>query len=351
METNEGRAKILVIDDEEVIRSLLADVLGDKGYDVTAVATGEEGYQEAYNKDFDVMIIDLMLPGDDGLKIINFIKKNDPDAVIIVITGCNSMESIQEALRLGAFDYITKPFDIEQISFAVNRAVNSKSLVDTNKRLLRGLSEQNVDLEKKVAERTQKLTVANENLKEVYIRMIATLISVIEAKDAYTRSHSENVAKYSVAIAKEMALSDDQIDLINKAAQLHDIGKIGIDDSILNKPGKLTAEEFDIIKEHPMKAQEILKPLDFLNDAIELIRQHHERYDGKGYPSGNKGDQIPIGARIMAVADTYDAMISGRPYRQSLFSKDQVIEEIRQNAGTQFDPKVVEAFLRIAHSL
>ena len=351
MEPSIIQPKILVIDDEEVIRNLLTDVLGDKGYEVTAVASGEEGYQEAYNKDFDVMIVDLMLPGDDGLKIINFIKKNDPDAVVIVITGCNSMESIQEALRLGAFDYITKPFDIEQISFAVKRAVASKSLVNTNKRLLKELSKQNILLEKKVDERTQKLTIANQHLQEVYIRMIATLISVIEAKDAYTKSHSENVAKYCVAIAKEMALPLEHVDLINKAAQLHDIGKIGTDDSILNKAGKLTPEEFDIIKQHPLKAEEILKPLEFLNAAIELIKQHHERYDGQGYPLGVKGEQIPLGARIMAVADTYDAMISGRPYRKTIFTKEQVIEEIKRNAGTQFDPKVVDAFLQVVKSL
>ena len=148
-----------------------------------------------------------------------------------------------------------------------------------------------------------------------------------------------------------MALTEDQVDLIKKAAQLHDIGKIGIDDSILNKPGKLTPEEFDVVKQHPSKAEEILKPLEFLNEALSLIKLHHERYDGKGYPLGVNGEEIPLGARIMAVADTYDAMISGRPYRKSVFTKEQVIEEIKSNAGTQFDPKIVDAFLRIIDSL
>ncbi|MBU1863623.1 MAG: response regulator [Candidatus Omnitrophica bacterium] len=343
----EGPSKVLVIDDEEIIRNFLIDLLVDQGCTVKAVATGEAGYETAMNEDFDLIIIDFMLPGDDGLNIIEHIRRNDPDAIIIVITGYNSIENMRGALRAGAFDYVPKPFDLEQMTFAVRRALASRHHVKTNKRLMKEVSGQNKILEEKVQERTQKLQVAYEDLKNVYLRIITALISAMEAKDSYTAHHSENVAKYSVALAKEMMLPSDEVELIDRAAQLHDIGKIGILDMVLNKPGKLTEEEFDQIKQHPLKAGEILKPLDFLGSAIQLVTHHHERYDGRGYPFGTPGDQIPLGARIIAVADTYDAIMSERPYRVRQFTKEECIEEIRKNIGSQFDPKVVAAFMRI----
>jgi len=344
------KKKILVIDDEEIIRQLVADILKNQEYEIVTAATGEEGFQEALQNDYDLLIVDINLPHEDGLSIVGHIKKNDPDAIIIVITGCDTVHNIHEALHLGVFDYIPKPFDVDQLRFAVGRAISAGSLIKTNKKLMKELSEQNRLLEQKVEERTQRLTVAYEHVQEVYLRIITTLVSVIEAKDPYTKSHSENVAKYSVAIARTMNLSIAQIELINKAAKLHDIGKIGIYDSILNKPGKLTSEEFEEVKQHPTKGEEILKPLDFLDVATALIKQHHERFDGKGYPCGLKEEEILIGARIMAVADAYDAMMSGRPYRKTRFTREQAIEEIRRNSGTQFDPRVVDAFLRAVDS-
>lgn len=347
-----SKGKILVIDDEEVIRNLFMDILAtNDDYEVVTVATGEEGYQEAMTHDYDLMIVDIMLPGDDGLKIIRHIRNNDPDAVVIVISGASTFENIQEALRIGVFDYITKPFDIDQITFAVRRAISSANLVKANKRLMRELSIRNTVLEETIDERTERLALTYEHLQNVYMKIITTLVSVIEAKDPYTKSHSENVARYSVAIAKVMGLSLAQIELINKAAKLHDIGKITLHDSVLLKPERLTAEEYEEIKLHPLKAEEILKPLDFLNVAIELIRQHHEKYDGSGYPFGMKGEQIHLGARIMAVADAFDAMTSGRSYKERSLSKEEAAEEVKNNAGGQFDPKVVDAFLRVLDSL
>jgi len=347
-----SKGKILIIDDEEVIRNLFVDMLsGEDGYDVTTVATGEDGYQEAMSNDYDLMVIDIMLPGDDGLKIIKHIRNNDPDSVIIVISGASTFENIQEALRIGVFDYITKPFDVDQISFAVRRAVSASNLIKANKRLMRELSIRNTVLEETIDERTERLALTYEHLQDVYMKIITTLVTVIEAKDPYTKSHSENVARYSVAIAKVMSLSLAQIELINKAAQLHDLGKITIHDSVLLKSGRLTPEEYEEIKLHPLRAEEILKPLDFLNVAIELIKQHHERYDGTGYPFGLKGEQIHLGARIMCVADAFDAMTSGRSYKERSLSKEEAAEEVKNNAGGQFDPKVVDAFLKILDSL
>ena len=342
-----GEKKILVIDDEKIVRDLLRDTLTERGYEVITVANGEEGYQEAMNNDFNLIIIDFMLPGDDGIKIIEHIKKNEPDAVIILVTGCNIVENIQNAVHAGVFDYLPKPFDIEQLMFSVERALSAQSLAATNKRLLRELSEKNILLEEKVEERTESLRRAYCKLEEVYIGIISSLVSAIEAKDSYTHSHSVNVAKYSVSIAEHMELPNKEVQSINRAAHLHDIGKIGIKDSILNKKEKLTEDEFEEIKKHPITGEEILKPLNFFGHSANLIKQHHERYDGGGYPDGLHGNEILLGARIMAVADTYDAMMSRRPYRKRTFSKQEVIEEIVKNAGIQFDPKVVDAFLNV----
>lgn len=341
-----GEGNILIIDDEEVICDFLRDLLKDREYSVTTEQSGEKGLEVAEKEGFDVVIVDLRMPGMDGIEVLEGLKKHDPDSIVIVITAYGSLESAQQALRLGAYDYITKPFNVEQISFAVKRAVTSRRLIIANRRLMKDLEKQTLLLERKVEERTKELTSTHKELQEVYMRTITALASAVDAKDHYTRSHSEHVTKYAVAIAKEMRLAPSEIELIREACQLHDLGKIGIHDYILTKPGKLTPEEWDEIRLHSLRGAEILKPLTFLNGVIELIRQHHERYDGKGYPYGYKGKKIELGARIIAAADAYDAMISERPYRKA-YSKEGAIKELKRNSGTQFDPKVIKAFLKV----
>lgn len=183
------------------------------------------------------------------------------------------------------------------------------------------------------------------------MQTVKALAQAIDAKDHYTHGHSEKVTKYALMITQEMGLKSEEIEDIRQASELHDLGKIGIHDYILTKPGKLTPEEWENVKLHSLKGAEILEPLDFLDGIIDLVRQHHERYDGKGYPHGLAGEQIKIGARIMAVADAFDAMISKRSYSEKPLTKEEAIEEIKKSSGSQFDPMVVGAFLRIAYKL
>ncbi len=500
-----SKGQILIIDDELVICEFLSDLLKDRGFTIEYVHFGQEGIKQAKSRNFDVVVTDLRLPDIDGIEVVREIKKFNPYSSVIVITGYPSFDTVQEALKLGADDYIVKPFSIDEISFVIKRTVAFHSLVLINKRLMKKLKEDNVKLDEKVKARAKELSlvyqiakdvsstlelnkvletivnrvtrlldvkicsvllfdkvkeeltisvarglsediiaktrleigesisgwvfgqkeallvndietdtrfakrnqekyynhsfisvpmvvkdraigvlnvnnkkskqpftkddfriirgiaqevaVAIENaslyrsLEDTYLRTVMALTSAIDAKDNYTRLHSENVAKYAVIVASEMKLSSKEIDEIKIACGLHDLGKIGIHDSILTKPGKLTAQEWEEMKSHPVKSGEILKPLAFLGEIVQLIVQHHERYDGKGYPYGLEGEGIKLGAKIMTLADSYDAMVSKRPYRERPLTKQEAIEEIRKNSGSQFDPQVVKAFLRIKEKL
>lgn len=346
---NEGN--ILVIDDEEVICNLIKDVLTEKGYSVTTFQDAKRGIEAVRNSSFDAILIDLKMPEIDGLSLLKEIRPRLTENVVIVITGYPSFETVKESLHLGAFDYISKPFDLDELSFTIRRAVTFHRLIVENRRLMEWFAQEKIILEKKVSEKTQELEILYQRLQETYMRTIRALAQAIDAKDHYTRGHSKNVTTYAVMIAQEMGLKSLEIEEIKQACELHDLGKIGIHDYILTKPGKLTLEEWEEVRLHSLRGAEILEPLDFLDGVIDLVRQHHERYDGSGYPYGLAGEQIKIGARIIAVADAFDAMISPRPYREKPLSKEMAIEEIKKNSGIQFDPKVVEVFLRIVDKL
>jgi len=261
-------------------------------------------------------------------------------------------------LDLGVYDYISRPIEAEKLFFLLKKGIELHGLIMANQRFSQGLKERNLALErqnillaKRIEESTKNLTRLYEDLRSTYLRTIKVLAQAIEARDRYTRSHSENVAKIATAIAEEMGLTAKEVDILRQACELHDLGKIGIDDSILNKPTTLTAEEWEQIKRHPLTGAQILEPLTFLNEVVELVRQHHEHFDGSGYPEGRKGDDILLGARIIHLADAYEAMRSARAYRKVPLTKEEAIYEIKKNSGKQFDPRVVDAFLRVADKL
>jgi len=230
------------------------------------------------------------------------------------------------------------------------QAENQK-LIEELKERNATLEKQNIILAKRIEESTKNLTQLYADLRSTYMRTIKALAQAIDARDHYTHSHSENVAKFAVAIAQEMGLSAREIETIGEACELHDLGKIGIEDNILGKDAALSEEEWEQIKRHPVIGAKILEPLTFLNDVTELIRQHHEHYDGSGYPEGRRQEDILLGARIIQLADAYESMCSARSYRKVPLSKEEAIQEVKKNSGKQFDPKVVEVFLRIEDKL
>lgn len=352
-------AKILLINDDEVIsRYLREKLIINGGYTVFYESNAADGLKTFKEQNFDITITKVNRSDLNDTGIIRSLKKIDPYCIIIAFVEEESPQLLEEMTRLGVYDFIHKPINLEKLFFLVKKGVELHSLTIAHRKLTASIQEQNIALQKqnvllakRIEESTKNLTRLYEDLRSIYMRTIKALAQTIDARDHYTHSHSENVAKYAVAIAEEMRLSTQEIGLIRDSCQLHDLGKIGVKDSILTKPAKLTPQELEQIRRHPQTAAKILEPLTFLDDVIALIRQHHEHYDGSGYPEGRRGEDILLGARIIHLADAYDAMRSARSYRKTPLSKEEAILEIKKNSGTQFDPKVVEAFLKVVDEL
>jgi len=344
---------LFICDENGISRYLREQLMIDGGYLVTFKESPKEGLEEFRQNGSDLIIFKPHLLDVNSLKLIKDLKAIDPDCIIIAFLDEDRQEVIEHLFDLGIYDFITKPVNLEKLFFSVRKGMDLHNLLLANRRFTQGLKEGNMALEKqnlmlvkRIEDSTRNLTRLYEDLRSTYMRTIKVLAQAIDARDHYTHSHSENVAKYATIIALEMGLSAKEVEVIHQACELHDLGKIGIEDSILMKPSSLTDEEWLQVRKHPTIGAQILEPLTFLNDVIDLVRQHHEHYDGGGYPEGRKGEDILLGARIINLADAYEAMCSARSYRKNPFTKEEALAEIKRNSGTQFDPLVVEAFLR-----
>ena len=347
--------KILVINHDDTIASYFKHELNVRGYGVSIAYSASSALQDLRNVTFDLIITRFGMPDMEARQLIREIKKIDPDAVIITILEEMDSETLSICMGLGVYEFLSKPINTERLFFLVKKGTELHTILLSNRKLVQSIEEQkealrrqNILLNKRIQELTKSSTRLYENLHTTYMRTIKALAQTIDARDHYTHSHSENVSRYAVRIAEVMEVSSHEIEMIRQACELHDIGKIGIHDKILSKETVLSSEEREQIKLHPLKGAQILEPLNFLEGVIELVNQHHEHYDGSGYPFGHKKDEIPLGARIIHVADAFDAMTSARAYRKVPLGKNQAIEEIKKNSGIQFDPKVVNAFLKVA---
>ena len=354
----ESNRVLFICDDNEVSRYLREQLAIEGGYSVIFEESPETGLSSFRKNSFDIVIIKPSTLDADSLGLVKEFRRVDQDCVIIVFLDEVKPEILEYLFSLGMYDFVTKPINLERFFFLVKKGIELHNLILTNRKFTQGLKENNLALEKqnvllakRIEDSTRNLTRLYEDLRSTYMRTIKVLAQAIDARDHYTHSHSENVARYSTIIATEMGLSTKEIEVIRQACELHDLGKIGIGDSILMKPGALTNEEWVEVRKHPIVGAQILEPLTFLNDVIDLVRQHHEHYDGSGYPEGRKGEDIHLGARILNLADAYEAMRSARSYRKIPLTKEAAVEEVKKNSGTQFDPKVVEAFLKIVDKL
>jgi putative nucleotidyltransferase with HDIG domain len=329
--------KILVVDDEEAIREVISTLLDAQGFRCTTCVNGKVGL-EAFRKDsYDLVLSDIVMPEMDGLKLLAELRMADPDVPAIMVTAMHDISIALEAIRAGAYDYILKPFEKDQLYLSVRRALEHRRLVMENRTY-------QSDLEQLVAERTRQLSIALQDLEQSYDYTLEALGGALDAKDAETEGHCQRVTAFTITIAKAMGVDNSLLRQIARGAFLHDIGKMGVPDQILRKPGPLTPEEREIMRRHCDIGFAVLERIPFLKEAAEIVLAHQEFFDGTGYPRGLKGEQIPLGARIFAVADTLDAMISDRPYRKAL-PISAARDEIRRFSGTQFDPQVVKVFL------
>jgi response regulator RpfG family c-di-GMP phosphodiesterase len=332
----EAKGRVLVLDDEAFIRDVVSRKLTADGYACDLAGDAEAALSRLTQVAYDCILSDVNLPGMNGVEFLRRVRLMDQDVAVIMITGSPDLDCALEAMRLGAYDHLAKPLNLAKLTLTVDRAVEKKRLVRQNR-------EYQLNLESMVADRTKQLNDANDGLRRLFVSSIKALAHALEAKDEYTQGHSERVAEEAVVIAQYLSLPQQDVEDIWIAGFLHDIGKIGIKESVLNKQGKLDASEWEIVQQHPVLAERILGPIDELRDVIQIVRHHHERFDGTGYPGGLKGAGIPLGARILAVADTYDALTSRRPYRAAMSERESV-DTIEAGAGTQFDPVIVRAF-------
>ncbi|MBI4981571.1 MAG: HD domain-containing protein [Candidatus Omnitrophica bacterium] len=354
----ESNRVLLICDNEDLLVGLREQLMVEGGYSVVFEMTSSGGINAIKDNNFDVVFIKLKMTDLPSEDLVKGIRKIDPDAVIIAILEQVNPQILKELLGLGAFEYVTLPINSEKLFFLIKNGGHLHSLIASSRKLMQGLKEQNQALEKqntllakRIEESTKNLTRLYEDLRSTYMRTIKVLAQAIDARDHYTHSHSQNVAKFALAIAVELGLSAKDMELLREACELHDLGKIGVEDNILSKTGPLNEQEWDQIKRHPLIGAQILEPLIFLNDVIELIRQHHEHFDGSGYPEGRKGEDILLGARIIHVADAYESMRSERSYRPIPLSKEEAVAEIKKFTNIQFDPKVVNAFLKVVDKL
>lgn len=332
------RSRILVVDDEPEITAILSDLFAAKYYS-TSAASAEEALELLTKNNYELVVSDITMPGMSGLEMIPHVRNISPDTVVVMISGMQTVESAIGALRLGAFDYVMKPFDLRQVEAVVKRALEHQELIVAKERY-------EDHLEELVEQRTAELDQALNSLEDAYRSTLRALTAALETRDSETHGHSERVVTYSLRLGREYGIDDHRIKALEFGSLLHDIGKIGVPDSILRKPAKLTDEEWVLMREHPLHGQQILRGIEFLQGAALVVAQHHEKWDGSGYPRGLRGEEIDLCARIFSVADAFDAMTSNRVYRKGKPYQDAA-KELDDWAGRQFDPKVVEAFHRV----
>jgi putative nucleotidyltransferase with HDIG domain len=336
--------RILVVDDEEPIREIISSMLSAAGYKVQQASSGVEALAVLNQTgELELVLSDLMMAELDGIALLERAKEKFPDMPVIMVTAVHDISVALAAIRNGAYDYLLKPFEREQLLAIVRRALEHRRLKLENRAY-------QSNLETLVAAKTEQLRQAVTDLERSYDITLEALGDALDLKDAETEGHSKRVTAFTIAIARAMGLSGDRIRVIARGAFLHDIGKMAIPDAILRKPGPLTLEETEIMREHCYRGYQMLRKIPFLAEASEIVYSHQERYDGNGYPRHLSGDEIPLGARIFSVADTLDAITSDRPYRAA-----QPIaaarKEIIRCKGEQFDPAVVEVFLQMPDSI
>lgn len=331
--------RLLIVDDDESVRRIVAAILEDEGYEAITTDRAERALSLIEEAPFALVVTDLKMPDHDGLWLLGELRRCHPDTAVIMMTGYGQVDTAVQCLKYGAYDYLTKPVRVNQLSASVLRALDRRRLELENRAYQKGL-------EGAVKEKTRELETAYNAINQTYNMTLEALVTALDARECETGHHSQRVVRMTLEIADRMGIRGPEREHIARGALLHDIGKIGVPDPVLLKPGRLTPDEWAEMRKHPEIGARILSGIPFLEVAADIVLSHQERWDGEGYPRGLRGHEIPVGARIFAVADAVDAITSDRPYRRgrSFFCAR---DEIRSHAGSQFDPHVVDVFSTI----
>lgn len=335
-------ARILIVDDDESVRDVISVLLREEGYHCDTASGADMALDMAAREDTPLVISDMKMPGKDGLWLLEAFRDKHPDTSIIMLTGYGDTESAVDCLRRGAVDYLLKPPKLIDLIRSIERALAKRRIELARKKYQK-------KLERKVRDRTTELRKALKDISVTYENTLMALVSALDAREHETSDHSIRVVEYTVAIANQLGLKGGELEEIGRGALLHDIGKIGVPDAVLLKPGKLTPDEWIEMRKHPDIGFRMIEPIPFLSVPATIVLSHQERWDGQGYPRNLARNEIHIGARIFAVADTLDAMTSDRPYRKGTTFANAVAE-ISRCGGSQFDPEVVKAFNAIGET-
>jgi putative two-component system response regulator len=340
--------RILVVDDEPWITEVIAEQLSLEGYRAEGISDSSQVITALSTSGYDLVILDIHMPPPDGLMLLREIQRKHPFLPVLMLTAFSDAKTATQAMHEGACDYIVKPHHAPQLCMRVERALERAQL-------LREKAEAHQLLESRVQEQTQQLRNQSRQLAHMLERMLVTyratvraLEATLDVRDQSAPGHCRRVAKLAVHLAKRMGLSKEDVASLEHGARLHDIGKLGIPDGILMKPGPLTEDEWRTMQQHPDLGVQIVGQIDFLSAALPVIRHHHERYDGSGYPEGLRGQEIPLLARIFSIVDAFDALTHQRPYN-TVLSVDRALDDLIANKGKLFDPQVVDVFVDMLH--
>ena len=339
MTAHPGIVTVLVVDDEEPIRNALRKYLKQQQFEVYAASSADEALQQLRLHKVALMLSDIRMPGTSGVDLVPQALEIEPDLAILMLTAVNDATSAALCMQRGAMDYLTKPIELADLGRAVQRALKRREMLLENRHLNQWLKEE-------VTTRTAELQRERHRLERVSTATLEALVNALEAKDPYLRGHSARVADLSANIAAELGLSEEEVDRIRMAGRLHDLGKIGTREAVVNKEGPLTADEFEHVKQHVIIGAQILAPLVHLGDVVAMVKSHHERFDGTGYPDGLRGEEVPLGGRVIAAAEVYDALTTARPYQEKM-TPEQAVERMGDLSGTVLDPRVLEALMRL----
>ncbi len=347
--TQKHDRSVAIVDDDKAVRKALSLSISHAGYRALPMTDGKaiiEYMSNGYDQP-DCVLLDIRMPGVDGTKVLPQLRALDPTVPVIMVTANNDLDTAVACMSEGAFYYVVKPVERPVLVSTIRRALELRDAQDEARRLRAENERYQHRLEEMVDERTAQLQDALSQLHAHNLETVEALAGTIEAKDPYTRGHCTRVRDYSLALARSAGLSASELSRIEYGALLHDIGKIAVPGVILAKPSRLDDNEFAALREHPVKGETILRPVAFFSEVLPIIRHHHERYDGAGYPDGLSGEQIDRAARIVSVADAFDAMTSTRPYRPAL-DRSTARGRLQEGAGTQFDADLVERFLAMS---